>query len=137
MIQTVLFAWVLCIAVGLFTALIAALVLTRFMPLRPSLDNITISTDENGKKIALVHFYDHPPWSHSRFFDVEYDLLRKRIILNEYYMLFHPFSKKINTNNVVAIKTLQGKYDVYLADTQIGSIEYADEGIKWFPRQRE
>ncbi|MGL6194762.1 MAG: hypothetical protein ACRC2T_08075 [Thermoguttaceae bacterium] len=89
--------------------------------------------NDGRRDYALVVFFDHPPWSHSRFFVAEYDHTKKKISLGEYSMIFHPFAKSLDTTNTIVLKNIDGKYEVCIDSKSIGNIEFIDDKIIWFP----
>ncbi|MDR2756244.1 MAG: hypothetical protein LBC20_11105 [Planctomycetaceae bacterium] len=117
--------------------LVICLFLSRFVSLEPcNFEGISIVND-GIRDYALVRFLDHSPWSHSRFFVAEYDLQQRKITLKEYYMPYHPFSKTINTSNIVVLNHLEGQYDVWVDKSFVGKIEFSNEQIKWLPKNNQ
>ena len=115
--------------------LVISLAITCFfeLPAGPNEPKIII-TNDGTRDYALAEFMDHPPWTHSRFFVAEYDYDAKIINLCHYYMLIHPCSKPINTNNIIVLNRLDGKYELRFSGKVLGVItfdnnEVAYEGI--------
>jgi hypothetical protein len=116
---------------------VISLFLSRFVPLEHcNFEGISIVND-GVRDYALVRFLDHSPWSHSRFFVAEYDLRQRKIVLKEYYMLYHPFSKTINTGNIIVLNHLEGQYDIFVSTSLVGKVEFSNEQIKWFPQNNQ
>jgi hypothetical protein len=116
---------------------VICLFLSRFVPLEPcNFEGISIVND-GVRDYVLVRFIDHPPWSHSRFFVAEYDLQQRKITLKEYYMPYHPFSKTINTSNIVVLNHLEGQYDIFVGTSLVGKVDYSNRQVKWFPKNNQ
>ena len=90
-----------------------------------------IVANDGTRDYAMVEFMDHPPWSHSRFFTAEYDFDARQINLCHYYMPFHPFSKPINTSNIIVLHSFDGRYELRFSDRVIGTVTFDNNVVAY------
>lgn len=113
------------------------LIMSRFYALEEVFLRIAIYKNETASR-AIVEFQDHPPWCHSRFFNADYDYDHKTIILNEYFMPFHPLSKPLNQRcELVLDPIMDGKFRVYSAKLYLGDIIFSNGTVTWNPAENE
>ncbi len=132
--------FLLILVIFLFALNILTVFSTRFFPIKVNPDLIISTVNINGKQYVAVKFLDHPPTTHSRFFDAQYDYVSHEIILREYQMIFHPFSKEINSAAIIILDRISddSSWNICLnrSGRSIGTLARIGNNWEWRPHRK-